>query len=94
MSSSPVYRAFTVRKAKQDDKKDVWIAIGAAWPHRDEQGIDIILDALPIDGHIVLRLADSNNGRTGAREPPERPQYGKKPMRAGERGGGQRWPRR
>ena len=52
---SPAFRAYTVRKANQEGKKDAWIAIGAAWLHRDQKGIDIVLDAMPLDGHIVLR---------------------------------------
>jgi hypothetical protein len=75
-------------------KKDIWIAIGAAWPHRDEQGIDVVLDALPIDGHVVLRLADHNNDKTSEREPSERASYAKKSPRTSERSGGQRWQRR
>jgi hypothetical protein len=92
MRPPPTYRAFTVRKAKEEGKKDIWIAIGAAWPHRDEQGIDVVLDALPIDGHVVLRLDGHNNDRTSEPEPSERAPHAKKSR--SERNGGQRWQRR
>jgi hypothetical protein len=94
MRPPPTYRAFTVRKAKKEGKKDTWIAIGAAWPHRDEKGIDVVLDALPIDGHIALRLADQDNDTTSDRKPSERTTYRTKSPRTSERNGGQRWQRR
>ena len=94
MRPPPTYRAFTVRKAKEDGTKDIWIAIGAAWPHRDEQGIDVVLDALPIDGHVVLRRADHTNDKTNERQPSGRAPYGKKSPRPSARNGPQRWQRR
>ena len=57
VKSAPLYTAFTVRKA-QGEGKDVWIAIGAAWPHRDEKGIDVVLDALPVDGKVVFAFTN------------------------------------
>ena len=46
------------RKAKASVKRegqdDFWIAIGGAWMHRDGDGYNVILQALPIDGKIVL----------------------------------------
>jgi hypothetical protein len=55
MSSKPTYIAYTVRKRGQD-KSDFWTRIGAAWPFENENGsgLSIQLDALPIDGRIVL----------------------------------------
>ena len=51
-------RAFTVIKREGQD--DFWLAIGAAFPHQNGDGFNIILQALPIpngDGQckIVLR---------------------------------------
>jgi len=51
----PAFHAFTVRKVK-DGKKAQWVEIGAAWLHKDAKGFDIVLDALPCDGRVVLRL--------------------------------------
>jgi hypothetical protein len=48
------YRAYTVVKRKDQD--DFWLAIGAAFMHEDGDGYNIVLQALPIDGKIVLRL--------------------------------------
>ncbi len=32
--------------------------IGAAWPNADGKGFNIVLDVLPIDGLITLRVLD------------------------------------
>jgi hypothetical protein len=49
----PNYTAYTVIKREGQD--DFWIAIGGAWMHQDGDGYNVILQALPIDGKIVLR---------------------------------------
>jgi len=48
------HRAYTV--IKREGKDDFWLAIGAAFAHEDGDGFNIVLQALPIDGKIVLRL--------------------------------------
>jgi len=53
-SQQPAYRAFTV--VKREGQDDFWLAIGAAFMHQDGDGYNIVLQALPIDGKIVLRL--------------------------------------
>lgn len=49
--------AYTVRD-RGEGKDSVWNRIGAAWNHRDGQGRDIQLDAIPVDGRITLRDID------------------------------------
>ena len=51
----PNYRAYTV--VKREGQDDFWLAIGAAFMHQDGDGYNIVLQALPIDGKIVLRVA-------------------------------------
>ncbi len=53
-AQQPSYRAYTVIKREGQD--DFWLAIGAAFMHQDGDGYNIVLQALPIDGKIVLRL--------------------------------------
>lgn len=55
-SSSHV--AYQVRQ--RDGKPDFWNRIGAAFPHRDGQGFNIQLDAMPLKGQIVLRIVKDN----------------------------------
>jgi hypothetical protein len=49
----PNYTAYTV--AKREGQDDFWIAIGGAWMHEDGDGYNVVLQALPINGKIVLR---------------------------------------
>jgi hypothetical protein len=49
----PVYQAYTV--VKREGADDFWINVGAAFEHADGKGLNVILQALPIDGKIVLR---------------------------------------
>jgi hypothetical protein len=35
-------------------EKAIWTRIGAVWPHEQGLGYSIRLDALPVDGRIVL----------------------------------------
>ncbi len=53
MSKKPNLYAYTV-KDRGKDQKAIWTRIGAAWPHKDTNGLTIELDALPLDGRIVL----------------------------------------
>lgn len=52
-NQQPAYRAYTVVKREASD--DFWLPIGAAFMHQDGDGYNIVLQALPIDGKIVLR---------------------------------------
>ena len=53
-TQKPSYTAYTVHKREGQD--DFWIAIGAAFMHQDGDGYNIVLQALPLDGKVVLRL--------------------------------------
>ena len=58
----PTHRCYTVIKRSQDtDKKgeqngnEFWLNIGVAFAHEDGKGFNILLQAMPLDGKIVLR---------------------------------------
>jgi hypothetical protein len=56
----PDFVAFNVRP--RNDKKSRWTEIGVAFRHKDGNGLDILIDAVPLSGKIVLRLpAESNS---------------------------------
>ena len=57
------YKAYSV--AKREGDKDFWTDIGAAFAHRDGDGYSIVLNALPMDGRIVLRPAKTGTSRRG-----------------------------
>ena len=51
--AKPTHRAYTV--IKRDGKEDYWLNIGVCFSHDDAEGYNLLLQALPIDGKIVLR---------------------------------------
>ena len=51
--SAPAFRAYTV--IKKEGKDDFWLNLGVAFPHDDGEGFNLLLQALPLDGKIVLR---------------------------------------
>ena len=53
-TQSPAYKAYAVIKREGAD--DFWLNIGAAFSHADGNGLNVLLQALPIDGKLVLRL--------------------------------------
>ncbi len=54
-AKSPAYHAFTVREAKAEGQKPFWTRIGAFFAHDDGEGGTLVLEALPLDGRIILR---------------------------------------
>jgi hypothetical protein len=55
-----MYRVYAiVPRPKQDD---YWLNIGAAFPHDDGKGFNIILQAHPIGEKIVLRVYEPKEG--------------------------------
>jgi len=51
----PHYVAYTIREGKEKEDKGYWLDIGAAWPTKDGKGFILQLDALPVNGRVVLR---------------------------------------
>jgi hypothetical protein len=52
-SHQPSHRAYSVIKREGQD--DFWLNLGLAFPHKDGKGLNVILQAYPLDGKIVLR---------------------------------------
>ena len=53
MNTKPTLIAYAV-KDRGRNARAIWTKIGAAWPHTDGKGLNLELEALPIDGRIVL----------------------------------------
>lgn len=51
----PSLIAYMVRD--REGQKGIWTRIGAAWPHKDGKGFNVQIEAVPLDGHIVFRVA-------------------------------------
>jgi len=66
-SSQPAYRAYTV--IEREGQEPFWLPIGAAFRHQSGDGLNVILQALPIgngDGQvkIVLRPPKADDAGT------------------------------
>ena len=53
MTNDPVLIGYTVTD-RPAGQKSIWRRIGVAFPHDKGAGLNILLDALPLDGRIVL----------------------------------------
>ncbi|QOV92102.1 hypothetical protein [Humisphaera borealis] len=53
-SKTPSHIAYQVRDGKD---KGFFTRIGAVWPHADGNGFNVLLDCVPLDGRITLRIA-------------------------------------
>ena len=51
--SKPDFRVYTV--IKRDGKDDFWLNIGSAFKHGNGEGFNVLLQAMPLDGKLVLR---------------------------------------
>ncbi len=52
-SRQPTHRAYSV--IRRDGQDDYWLNIGLVFPHKDDGGFNIMLQAFPLDGKIVCR---------------------------------------
>jgi hypothetical protein len=61
----PTHRAYSVIRREGQD--DFWLNIGLVFPHKDGNGFNLILQAFPLDGKIVVReIADESAEQTAA----------------------------
>ena len=65
--SKPSHRAYTV--IKRENKDDFWLNVGVAFAHDDGEGFNILLQAAPLDGKLVLRTYTEQEEP----EPPKKP---------------------
>lgn len=52
-TKKPSFVAYQVREG--DDNKAYFNRVGAAFAHKDGQGHDVLLDAVPVGGRVTLR---------------------------------------
>lgn len=57
MASDPVLIAYSVKRNPKT-KRGIWTRIGQAYPHDIGAGLTVVLDAMPLDGKIVLLELD------------------------------------
>ena len=54
--------AYDVRDV-EGRKEAVWNTVGAVWLHKDGKGADVLLQAIPLTGRIVLRERSEKTDR-------------------------------
>lgn len=60
----PFLLGYTVRESGNADKA-YWSKVGIAWAHKDGNGYNVQMDALPVDGKLVLRTVPEDHDDTG-----------------------------
>ncbi len=60
----PYLLGYTVRSAEESGKA-YWSKVAIAWAHKDGQGYNVQMDALPVDGKLVLRTVSDDHDETG-----------------------------
>jgi len=65
--SKPTHTCFVVR-SRGEDRKPFWAIIGSAWLNRDGS-FNVKLDALPIDGEMVIRKRKERDEATAPETP-------------------------
>jgi len=53
-TKAPSHIAYHVRDRKDGDA--FWTRIGSAWQHADGKGYNILIETVPLDGRISLRV--------------------------------------
>jgi hypothetical protein len=53
-SAKPTFHAYHVRDREGSD--GFWTLIGSAWRHKDGDGYNVLLESVPLDGRIILRV--------------------------------------
>lgn len=65
-ATSHRFDAFTVREFEASgEKKSEWTRLGVAFPHADGKGFTVLLQAMPIDGKLTLRLHEPKDDNAG-----------------------------
>jgi hypothetical protein len=55
ITSVPKAPDFIAWHVQSKGEKNYWTRVGASWKHKDDKGMTLQLESLPIGGRIVLR---------------------------------------
>lgn len=62
-TKKPTHYAYAV---SGEGERKTWTRIGAAWANKDGEGYNLLLDALPTNGRVVLRVPAKDEVAGGA----------------------------
>ena len=77
--SRPSHIAYQVNEGQEG--KSYFNRVGAAFAHRDGQGYNVVLDAVPMNGHVTLRTPQERLDQM-RNEPQHQPQQAQQQARA------------
>lgn len=77
--ATPTHRAYSV--IKRDGQDEYWLNLGLVFPHKDGGGFNIILQAFPLDGKVVLREISDDEPSDQQQTRREQPRGGQGPRR-------------
>jgi len=64
-SRPQTFTAYSVRDFEKDgERQSSWTRIGVVFAHRDGNGWDVVLEALPVNGRIAIRKTQPKSART------------------------------
>lgn len=63
-NTQPTHKVYTVED-REGEKEPFWTRIGSAFPHKDGNGFNIVLSALPLNGRLVLREIEDEEPEGG-----------------------------
>ena len=70
--NSPKFGAYAIEEGKSEvpgqETKDHWHKIGVGWEHKDEKGLTLKLNALPLNNKMVVRLFDEDRQKNPGNE--------------------------
>jgi len=59
------FDAYSVREFEANgEKKTDWTKVGVAFPHSDGKGFNVLLQAMPVSGQVVLRVHEPKENGT------------------------------
>jgi len=72
MTNTPTHIVYHVRDigtppGETEAPRAVWTKVGVAWQHNDTKGLNIVLEAVPLNGRLVVRTAVQEGSQTEAR---------------------------
>lgn len=59
----PAFIAYHVRN-RDGEEDGFWTRVGVAFPNADGKGYNVLLDAVPLDGRITLRVPADKPAKT------------------------------
>lgn len=66
-ATPPSLIAYHVTEGRKEGDKGFWTRIGAAWEHKDGEGLTLQLELVPVNaGRIVLRVPASGDDEAPA----------------------------